>query len=42
VSAGVDTATVKKFAPSKYEEAMPWVYHEVTNVVPVSQPPIDK
>lgn len=42
LSAGVDTATVRKLAPSMYDEAMPWVYHEVTNVVPVSHPPIDK
>ncbi|PHJ75345.1 hypothetical protein VF03_10455, partial [Nostoc linckia z2] len=39
LSAGVDTATVKKLQPSKYDEAKPWVYQEVTKVVPVSQPP---
>ncbi|PHJ57915.1 hypothetical protein VF07_33500 [Nostoc linckia z6] len=35
----MDTATVKKLQPSKYDEAKPWVYQEVTKVVPVSQPP---
>ncbi len=38
-SAGVLTAAVRKLQPSRYEEAMPWVYHEETKVVPVSQPP---
>ena len=37
---GVDTAAVRKLQPSRYEEAMPWVYQEVTKVVPVSQPPM--
>ncbi|GBE93869.1 hypothetical protein NCWK1_3634 [Nostoc cycadae WK-1] len=39
LSAGVDTATVRKLQPSRYDDANPWVYHEVTKVVPVSQPP---
>ena len=37
--AGVETAAVKKFQPSKNELARPVVYQEVTNVIPVNQPP---
>ena len=37
-----DTAAVRKFAPSRYEDAIPCVYQLVTNVVPVNQPPIDR
>ena len=39
LSAGVDTATVKKLHPSRYDEASPCVYQEVTKVVPVNHPP---
>ena len=39
-SPGVLTAAVKKFAPSRYEDAIPCVYQEVTNVVPTNHPPI--
>merc|ERR1712036_40617 len=39
---GVDTAAVKKLHPSKYDEANPCVYHDVTNVVPVNHPPTAK
>ncbi|KAF1856410.1 hypothetical protein Lal_00048606 [Lupinus albus] len=37
--AGVETAAVKKLQPSKKELAKPWVYQEVTNVIPVNHPP---
>jgi hypothetical protein len=37
--AGDETAAVKKLQPSKKELAKPCVYHDVTNVIPVSQPP---
>jgi hypothetical protein len=37
----VETA-VKKLHPSRYEVAKPCVYHDVTNVVPVNQPPTAK
>ena len=40
--AGVETAAVKKFAPSRYEDAIPCVYQLVTKVVPRNQPPIDR
>jgi hypothetical protein len=33
---------LKKLQPSKYELAKPCVYHEVTKVVPVNQPPAAK
>ena len=36
----MNTATVKKLHPSKYELAKPCVNQLVTNVVPVNQPPI--
>ena len=36
------TAAVRKLQPSRYELAKPCVYHDVTNVVPVNQPPTDK
>ena len=36
------TAAVKKLQPSRYEVAKPCVYHDVTNVVPVIQPPTAK
>ena len=36
----MDTAAVKKFAPSRYEDAIPCVYQLVTKVVPTNQPPI--
>jgi hypothetical protein len=38
----VETAAVKKLHPSRYEVAKPCVYHDVTNVVPVNQPPTAK
>ena len=38
----MDTAAVRKFAPSRYEDAIPCVYQLVTKVVPTNQPPIDK
>jgi len=40
--AGEDTAAVKKLQPSKNELAKPCVYHEVTKVIPVNQPPSAK
>ena len=38
----METAAVKKFAPSRYEDAIPCVNQLVTNVVPVNHPPIDR
>jgi len=37
--AGEETAAVRKLHPSKNELAIPWVYHDVTKVIPVSHPP---
>jgi hypothetical protein len=39
---GVETATVKKLQPSKYEEAKPCVNQDVTKLVPVNHDPTDK
>ena len=38
----METAAVRKLHPSRYEEATPCVYHDVTKVVPKNQPPIDR
>jgi hypothetical protein len=37
--AGLETAAVRKLQPSKNELAKPWVYQDVTNVIPVKNPP---